>query len=165
MTRGCDLWATGLGVLVSLGDFEMTQGHEVQGRKVQPHSPRGQPGLQGRVKARVRGTIITVRFYSDLGFYGQLPVPWSRVWMKGWGFGQGCSGQRAGEGVWVEDRKNIFGVLVSYGDLCLFQLREQEGAPCQWLLPNGVSAWEGTWEWWGRYGSGESNGSLWESSH
>ena len=37
-----------------------------------------------------------------------------------------CSGQRAregvwGEGVWVEDRKDIVGVLVSYEDLCLFQ--------------------------------------------
>ena len=85
--------------------------------------------------------------------------------MKERGFGQGRSGQRAREGVWVEDGKNIFGVPVSYEYLCLFQLREQEGAPCQWLLLNDMSAWEGTWEWWGRYGPGESNGSLWESSH
>ena len=85
--------------------------------------------------------------------------------MKERGVGQGYSGQRAGEGVRVEDGKNIFGVLVSYEDLRLFQPREQEGAPRQWLLPSDVSAWEGTWEWWGRYGPGESNGSLWESSH
>ena len=85
--------------------------------------------------------------------------------MKGLGFGLGRSGQRAGEGVRMGVRKNIFGVLVSYEDLCLFQLRKQEGAPCQRLWPNNVSAWEGTWEWWGRYGPGKSDGNLWESSH
>ena len=142
------------------------------GHEVQPHSPRGQPGLLGRVKAGVGGTIVVIRFYSDLGSYGRLPAPWSGVWMKGWGCGRGHSGQRAGEGVckagervWVEDGKNIFGVPVSYEDLCLFQLRGQEGAPCQWLLPNDMSAWEGTWEWRGRYGPGESDGSLSESIH
>ena len=65
--------------------------------------------------------------------------------MKERGFGQGHYGQRAGVGVWVEDGKNIFGVPVSYEDLFLFQLHEQEGAPRQWLSPNDVSAWEGTW--------------------
>ena len=79
--------------------------------------------------------------------------------MKDQGVGQGHSGQRAGQGVRVEDGRNIFGVLVSYEDLCPFQLCEQEGAPCQWLLPSDVSALEGTWEWRGRYGLGESNGS------
>ena len=113
----------------------------------------------------VCGMIIAVGFYCDLRFYGRLPVPWSGASMKERAVGQGHSGQRAGEGVWVEDGKNSFGVLVSYEDLCLFQLREQEGAPCQRLLPSDVSAWEGTWEWQGRYGLGESNGSLWESSH
>ena len=118
MTGGCDLWVIGIGVLVCHGDFEKMQGHEVQ-----PHSPRGQPGLPGR--AGVGGTIVTVRFYSDLGFYGRLPAPWSGVWMKEWGSGHGRSGQRAGEGVQgegvqVEDGKNIVGVLVSYEDLCLF---------------------------------------------
>ena len=141
------------------------QGCEVLGHQVQPHSPRSQPGLLGRVKAGVGGMIVAVRFYSNQGSCGQLPVPWSRVWMKERGFGHGRSRQRAREGVRVEVRKNIFGVLVSYEDLCLFQLREQEGAPRQWLSPNDVSAWEGTWEWWGRYGLGESDGSLWESSH
>ena len=66
--------------------------------------------------------------------------------MKERGFGQGRSGQRAGEGAQVEDGKNIFGVLVSYEDLCLFQLREQEGVPRQRLSPNDESSWEGTWE-------------------
>ena len=115
-----DLWVMGIGMLVCLGDFEKTQGCEVQ-----PHSPRGQLGLPGKVKAGVRGMIVAVRFYSDLGFYGRLPAPCSGVWMKEWGSGHGCSGQRAGEGVWgkgvwVEDGKNIVGVLVSYEDLCLF---------------------------------------------
>ena len=85
--------------------------------------------------------------------------------MKEWGVGHGHSGQRAREGVQAEDGKNIFGVLVSYEDLCLFQLLGQEGAPCQRLLPSDTSAWEGTLEWRGRYGPGESNGSLWEPSH
>ena len=67
MTGGCDLWVTGLGVLVCLGDFETMQGRKVLGHKVQPHSPRGQPGLPGRVKAGVGGTIVTVRFYSNQG--------------------------------------------------------------------------------------------------
>ena len=115
----------------------------MQGHEVQPHSHCGQPGLLGRVKVGVGGTIVTVRFYSDLGFYGRLPAPWSGVWMKERGFGQGRSGQRAGEGVRVEDGKDIFGVPVSYEDLCLFQLHEQEGAPRQWLSLNDVSAWEG----------------------
>ena len=52
-------------MLVRLGDFE-----KMQGREVQPHSPHGQLGLLGKVKAGVGGTIVTVRFYSDLGFYG-----------------------------------------------------------------------------------------------
>ena len=39
MTGGPNLWVMGLGVLVRLGDFEKMQGHKVQGRKVQPHSP------------------------------------------------------------------------------------------------------------------------------
>ena len=52
------------------------------------------------------------------------------------------------------------GVQVSYEDLCLFQHHEQEGSPRQWLSPNDVSAWEGTGEWWGRYGLGELDGSL-----
>ena len=120
MTGGHDLWVMGIRVPVHLGDFEKTQGREVQ-----PHSPRGQPGLPGKVKAGVGGMIIAVRFYSDLGFYRQLPVPWSGVWRKEWGSGHGHSGQRAregvrGEGVQVEDGKNIVGVLVSYEDLCLF---------------------------------------------
>ena len=120
MTGGRDLWVVGIGVLVRLGDFEKTQGHEVQA-----HTPHGQPGLPGKGKAGVGGTIVTVRFYSDLGFYGRLPAPWSGVWMKEWCSGHGHSGPRAGEGVrregvWVEDRKNIVGVLVSYEDLCLF---------------------------------------------
>ena len=156
---GCDLWTTGLGMLVHLGDSETMQGNEEQGREVLPHSPCGQLGLPGKVRAGVRGTIVTVKFYFGLGFYGQLPAPWSGVWVKEWGFGQGHSGQRAGEGVWVEDRKNIFGVPVSYEDLCLFQLCEQEGVPHQQLSPNNESSWEGTWEWRGRYGPGESNGS------
>ena len=134
--RGCDLWVTGLGVLVHLGDFGTMQGHEVLGSEVQPHSPRGQLGLPGRVKAGVRGTIIAEGFYFNQGSCRRLPAPWSGVWMKEWGFGHGCSGQRAGEGVRVDVGKNIFGVLVSYEDLCLFQLCEQEGAPCQWLSPN-----------------------------
>ena len=99
MTGGQDLWVMGLRVLVCLGDFETMQGHEVLGCEAQPHSPHGQPGLPGRVKAGVRGTTIAVRFYSDQGSCGQLPAPWSGVWMKEQGFGHGCSGQRAGEGV------------------------------------------------------------------
>ena len=67
MTGGHGLWVKGLRVLVHLGDFETMQGHNVLGHKVQPHSPRGQPGLPGRVKAGVGGTIIAVRFYSDQG--------------------------------------------------------------------------------------------------
>ena len=46
----------------------------------------------------------------------------------------------------MEDGKNSFGVLVSYEDLFLFQLRKQEGVPCQPLSPNDESSWEGTWE-------------------
>ena len=165
MTGWHDLWAMGLGVLVHLGNSEMMQGHEGQGHEVLPHSPHSQPGLPGKVRAGVGGMIIAVEFYFDLEFYRQLPVPWSGVWTKERGYGQGRSGQRAREGVQVEDGKNIFGVPVSYEDLCFFQLREQEGAPCQWLLPYDESSWEGTWEWRGLYGLGESNGSLWESSH
>ena len=156
---GHDLWVTGFGGLVHLEDFGMMPGHEVLGREVPPHSPHGQPGLWGRVKAGVGGRIIAVRIYSNQGSCGRLPAPWSGVWLKGLGFGHRCSGQQAGEGVQVEVRKSIFGVLVSYEDLCLFQHREQEGAPCQRLSPNDVSSWEGTWEWWGRYGLGESDGS------
>ena len=131
--RGQDLWVTGFGGLVHLEDFGLTPGHEVLGCEVPPHSPRSQPGLLGRVKAGVGGRIIAVRIYSNQGSCRPLPAPWSGVWLKGLGFGHGRSGQRAGKGVQVEVGKNIFGVLVSYENLCLFQHREQEGAPCQWL--------------------------------
>ena len=122
------------------------QGHKEQGHEVLPHSPRGQPGLPGKGRAGVGRTIVTEKIYFCLEFYGQLAAPWSGIWVQERGFGQGCSGQRAWEGVRVEDGKNIFGVLVSYEDLGLFQLREQEGIPCQWLLPNDELTWEGTWE-------------------
>ena len=165
MTGGCDIWATGLRVLLHLGYFEPAEGREVLARVVQPHFPHGQPGLLGRVKAGVGRTTVAVGFYSDQESYGRFPAPWSRVWMKERGSGQGRSGLRAGEGVRVGVGENISGVLVSYEDRCLFQHHEQEGAPCQRLSPNDVSAWEGTWEWRGRYGPGESDGSLWESGH
>ena len=122
------------------------QGREEQGRKVLPHSPHSQPGLSWKVRAGVWRTIVAVKIYFCLRFYGQLPAPWSGVWVQEWGFGQGRFGQRAWEGVRVEDGKNIFGVPVSYEDLCLFQLREQEGVPRQRLSPNDESSWEGTWE-------------------
>ena len=122
------------------------QGHQEQGHEVLLHSPCSQPGLPGKVRAGVGRTIVAVRIYFCLGFYGQLPAPWSGVWVWERGVGQGCSGQRVWEGIRVEDGKNSFGVLVSYEDLFLFQLREQEGVPCQRLLPNYESSWEGTWE-------------------
>ena len=166
---GCNLWATGLRVLVRFGYFELAQGQEGLGHVVQPHSPHSQPGLPGRVKAGVRRMIVAVGFYSDQGSCRQFLAPWSGVWMKEQGiqrgFGQGRSELRAGEGVRVEVGENISGVQVSYEDLWIFQCHEQEGAPCQRLSPNDVSAWEGILEWWGRHGWGESHGSLWESGH
>ena len=144
MTGGHDLWEMGLGVLLYPEDSWTMQGHQEQGREVLLHSRRGQPGLPGKVRAGVGRRIVAVRICFFLGFYGQLPAPWSGVWV--WGLGQGCPGQRVWEGVRVEDRKNSFGVLVSYEDLFLFQLREQEGVPHQRLSPNDESSWEGTWE-------------------
>ena len=79
MTGGYDLWVMGLRVLVCTGDSETMQGHEEQGHEVPPHSPRSQPGLPGKVRAEVRRMIIAVEFYFYLGFYGQLPAPWSGV--------------------------------------------------------------------------------------
>ena len=38
-------------------------------------------------EAGVGGTIIAVEFYFNLEFYGQLPAPWSGVWIKEQGFG------------------------------------------------------------------------------
>ena len=82
------------------------QEHQEQGHEVLLHSPRGQPGLLGKVRAGVGRMIAAVRIYFCLGFYGQLPAPWSGVWVREWGVGQGCSGQRVWEGVRVEDGKN-----------------------------------------------------------
>ena len=124
----------------------MMGGHKEQGHEVLPHSPRGLPRLPGKVMAGTGRMIIAVEIYFCRGFYGQLPTPWSGVWVQEREVGQGHSGQRVWEGVWVEDVKNSFGVLVSYEDLFLFQLREQGGVPCQRLLPNYESSWEGTWE-------------------
>ena len=143
-TGGYDLWAMGHGVLLHPESFLMMGGHKEQGREVLPHSPRGQPGLPGKVMAGTERMIVAVVIYFCRGFYGQLPAPWSGVGV--WGLGQGRSGQKVWEGVRVEDGKNSFGVLVSYEDLFLFQLREQEGVPCQRLSPNDESSWEGTWE-------------------
>ena len=145
-TGGHDLWAMGLGVLLYPESFLMMGGHKEQGREVLPHSPRGQPGLPGKVMAGTGRMIVAVVIYFCRGFYGQLPASWSRVWVQEQGVGQGHSGQRVWEGVRVEDGKNSFGVLVSYEDLFLFQLREQEGVPRQRLSPNYESSWEGTWE-------------------
>ena len=103
-------------------------GHKGQGREVLPHSSRGQPGLPGKVMAGVGRTIGAVAIYFCLGFFGQLPAPWSGVWVQERGLGQGRSGQKVWEGVPVEDGKDSFGVLVSYEDLFLFQLREWGGS-------------------------------------
>ena len=146
MTGGHDLWAVGLLVLMYPEFFLTLGGHQEQGREVLPHSPHGQPGLPGKVMAGTGRMIVAVAIYFCRGVYGQLPAPWSGVWVQERGVGQGRSGQKAREGVWVEDVKNSFGVLVSYEDLFLFQLREQEGVPCQWLSPNYESSWESTWE-------------------
>ena len=146
MTGGHDLWAMGLGVLLYPESFLMMGGHKEQGHEVLPHSPCSQPGLPGKVMAGTGRMSVAVAIYFCRGFYGQLPAPWCRVWVQERGVGQGRSGQKVWEGVWVEDVKNSFGVLVSYEDLFLFQLREQEGVPCQQLSPNYESSWEGTWE-------------------
>ena len=58
----------------------MMWGHKGQGSEVLPHSPRGQPGLLGKVMAEVGRTIGAVAIYFYLGFFGQLPAPWSGVW-------------------------------------------------------------------------------------
>ena len=75
MTGGHDLWVTGLGVLVHLGDFGTMQGHEVLGREIQPHSPHGQPGLPGRVEAGVIGTIVAVGFTPIKDLVGDFLCP------------------------------------------------------------------------------------------
>ena len=132
----------------------MMGGHQEQGHEVLPHSPCGQLGLPGKVMAGTGRMIGAGVIYFCRGFYGQLPAPWSGVWVQEQGVGQGHSGPKVWEGVRmedassvrVEDVKNSFGVLVSYEDLFLFQLREQEGVPCQRLSPNYESSWEGTWE-------------------
>ena len=59
-TGGHDLEAMGLGVLLYPEAFLMMCGHKRQGREVLPHSPRGQPGLLGKVMAGAWRMIVAV---------------------------------------------------------------------------------------------------------